>query len=530
MTRGREIRLLPDGSGFLYATENSGIFRHSFSTGESSLIDGTEGATDPVVSPDGREIAFFRDFSLFSLPLDGGTPNPLSEVPFLTSGPWGFSWGTNGDLIFSNGDLDTQEGARGLWRLGRADKQLTHISLSDELGGFFITPEVLPNGKILATVTKTKAPELVVIDPETSEVVSLGQHGTGARYLTTGKLVYAHENALWSANWDPSLEPAALQPPAFVTDIALENFSYAGFDVLENGSLVLERRSPSSLSIVGSGRAPESLPIDAGFLRHPRVSPDGSLIAFTRGGHRVAQVWIHQLEIARTYRLRTSADPEDRNEVFPQWTQDGRLVFFDPYPSANQIRIGRVDRAESTVLFEDTHPLVPTSVSEGGVLLFKNTRSDSFWQVPIDGSEAARILFEPEGYVAQAAISPNGQWAAYMALVRGNPEIVVRSLKDDGLPLPVSSDGGRAPVWSRDGDQLFYHQGDTIWSAAVKQSGDTIDIGRPQPVLRGVEPGAWWERHFDPLPDGRFVVVEPGKSTVFEVNLNVAELLQKPGR
>ncbi len=68
-----------------------------------------------------------------------------------------------------------------------------------------------------------------------------------------------------------------------------------------------------------------------------------------------------------------------------------------------------------------------------------------------------RILYGPttEGL---AEVSPDGRWIAYDSDESGQFEIYVRQYPDTylGRRWQISSGGGRQPLWSRDGRELFY--------------------------------------------------------------------------
>jgi len=73
----------------------------------------------------------------------------------------------------------------------------------------------------------------------------------------------------------------------------------------------------------------------------------------------------------------------------------------------------------------------------------------------------------------------------------------------------VSTDGGSAPVWGRNGRELFYLSGTSMMTAAVRP-GALIQFDRPIRLFDGIQ-------FFGPStpysvsPDGRFLFVEEGQ-------------------
>ncbi len=53
-------------------------------------------------------------------------------------------------------------------------------------------------------------------------------------------------------------------------------------------------------------------------------------------------------------------------------------------------------------------------------------------------------------------ISPNGRWLAYSSDESGVMNVYVAPFAQPGLKRSVSTGGGRFPVWSRDGRELYY--------------------------------------------------------------------------
>ena len=81
--------------------------------------------------------------------------------------------------------------------------------------------------------------------------------------------------------------------------------------------------------------------------------------------------------------------------------------------------------------------------SDIGVL----TMGDEPSWVPLLNSEAAERV---------AAISPDGQWIAYMSDETGRLEVYVQRFPDLGERQQISTDGGVDPLWSPDGRTLYY--------------------------------------------------------------------------
>ena len=104
------------------------------------------------------------------------------------------------------------------------------------------------------------------------------------------------------------------------------------FAASRDGTVVSIEAASLALVEVTSYGQKRRLGPESGLLRHPRWSPDGLRIAYTRGGIGTAQIWIREMPSGRENRLVLSD-----NAVFPVWTHDGRVVYFDPSGGENSI-------------------------------------------------------------------------------------------------------------------------------------------------------------------------------------------------
>jgi hypothetical protein len=64
-------------------------------------------------------------------------------------------------------------------------------------------------------------------------------------------------------------------------------------------------------------------------------------------------------------------------------------------------------------------------------------------------------------------IAPNGRYAAYSSNIGGRFEVYVRPFPDGRGRWQVSQNGGEAPAWGPDGQELFFKEGDTLMRVVV---------------------------------------------------------------
>jgi hypothetical protein len=111
------------------------------------------------------------------------------------------------------------------------------------------------------------------------------------------------------------------------------------------------------------------------------------------------------------------------------------------------------------------------------------------------------------------ALSPDGQWLAYVSEESGTPEVYVRPFPNaDSARIAISVAGGTEPLWRRDGAELFFRNARGAMFGVAVTTGARFTHGTPQ-LLFSV-PGlaqAGYFRAYDVHPDNkRFLMVMSG--------------------
>jgi serine/threonine-protein kinase len=101
---------------------------------QAAVLPGTENGTDPIFSPDGREIGFYSDGSWKKIPVQGGVPVTLAGARFAV----GATLGEDGSLILPNSRVSP------LFRVpapGAAAKRITELTKGERTHYW---PQMLP--------------------------------------------------------------------------------------------------------------------------------------------------------------------------------------------------------------------------------------------------------------------------------------------------------------------------------------------------------------------------------------------------
>lgn len=259
---------------------------------------------------------------------------------------------------------------------------------------------------------------------------------------------------------------------------------------------------PRKLVIVDRTGAQTVLGEVPGNTNGPRVSPDGTRVAYGSGG-----LWVAPLsDIAAARRI--------GDGQFPYWSADGTRLFFSP--SAEVLAWRRVDADDQG---EQIHTPVraPESRSPDGRTLSYVVSIDnrfSAWTMDLETHERTQIPDSgPEALGTN--ISPDGRWIAYQSTASGRYEVYVRPLGRAGDAVQVTTMGAFRPLWSADMREMYF---DTfidnvrqLWVVPIRVTDQTFALaGEPQklPITGFVQAGVG-RRMYDLLPDGRFLMMFP---------------------
>ena len=467
--------------------------------------------TNPFFSPDGRWVALFTSEHLIKVPADGGQATVLT---LTTERPGGGVWFENGTIVFATNG--------GVYRMAETGGPAELVVAPNRSRGeqFFSSPARLPGDtRILVTVaTGTTALDFTtaVLDLETRSVTRILEHASAARYVGTGHLVYASKNGLKAIAFNESalqVSGTAFALSDLDVGIALDN-GIANYAVGDSGTLVflppLARR-PLSLVWADRNGKEEALPVEPGPFAYARVSPDGHQIALDVRGATNRDIWI--LDVARLTQVRLTDGPTE--DVLPMWSPDGSRVFFGSDRQGNFDVYSQATNGASAATLEFGAPgfQVPDGLTPDGKTLVLLENYTNIRRVDLSGTRTLVPLLGESFEARLGQISPNGKWIAYESNESGEEfEIYVRPFPNvkDGREK-VSLAGGRYPLWSPKGDELFYLEADgDMMVAPVTTSGAFTAravqrLFRWTPPLEGVS-----GRTFDVSPvDGRFLLLKP---------------------
>ncbi len=203
------------------------------------------------------------------------------------------------------------------------------------------------------------------------------------------------------------------------------------------------------------------------------------------------------------------------------WTPDGKGIVFqatnEKAPGLYYVRAdgSGVNQRLTDGKFED----VPFSFLPDGKRLAFARRMEpgnlDIFTVPVDAVSGGIKLGTPELFLGTPFIddtpqfSPNGRWLAYTSNESGAYHVYVRPFPSSSGRWQVSTDGGRRPVWARNGHEILYLGMDNrIMAVDYVVKGDAFVAGKHRVWCETPVRDVGFPRtQFDLSPDGKEVAV-----------------------
>ena len=496
------VAVSPDGARIVVTAEDERtrrLYLRELRSPEWRALPGSEGASAPFFSPDGRWVAFERG-GLYKLSLDGGAPVRIAPSIFGSG-----TWSPSGQIYFTAAyntglsRLDAEGGTAQV--LTRADPGRGELNHS--------YPELLPGEKAVLftshrpTLTESRIEAVTLASGERHVVV---EHAIEGRYLRPGYLAFVRDETLMIAPFDAGtlrLTGPAL-PARHEVAVGYGN-CHAEYALSGDGTLVLIPREvmPARREVVRldrAGRAETILPAEKTY-GGPALSPDGRQLALTRNEAGL-DLLVYDLDHGAMSRL--AATP--RREFGALWDRSGTRVFFVvDMPQFQIFEAAASGSGPPRLLLEGMRDQIPLDVSPDGRWLLYLQEMESLGLLPLARPRDARLFRGIEGQQSFARFSPDGRFIAFQSDASGRDEIYVRTIAEDGRSLPVSRAGGQQPRWTKSGE-VFYWQGDQLVAVPVRTA-PTLQVGEPRALFRAKRGAsrAFFEADYDVSADGRSI-------------------------
>jgi Tol biopolymer transport system component/tRNA A-37 threonylcarbamoyl transferase component Bud32 len=518
-----------DGSAIAFcartAKERVSIWVQSLNELAPKKLEGTEGASFPFWSGDGRFLGFFAEGHLRKIPAEGGPVTTLADAP----NPRGGAWNQNNDIIFEPDYRDT------LWRIsgnGGTPTRLTKFETAKHTTHRW--PQFLPDGKhfLFFATNHSGSPEQGIYfgSLDDGSYKHVLDSDSEAQYAS-GYLIYHLQSQLLAQKFDPAKGTASGDPITLANLVEYDVGTWhTTFTVSQNGRLVYEPGSKmlgSDLVWMDRRGNAQGRVSDRGFYKGAgRLSPDGKRLAVAMGEPQ-ADIWV--LDLTRGSRTRLTFG--GATHTFPSWSADGQRVVYSRQNGTTVIS-GTSIRARLANGGGQEEVLIGTTPETSGTLLAPDLSADGRYVVYTSqqGPTGIAIMATPltgdkkpftvvpapagSGRIIQSRLSPDGHWLAYSSTESGREEIYVTHFPSGQGKWQISQTGGTFPAWRGDNKEIWFLGMDLMLQAAeVNVKGGEFELESVKPLFQftySTPTGT----PYDMTPDGQRAVLSTFPETV----------------
>jgi Tol biopolymer transport system component len=520
----------PDGRKIAFAAtgtdRKSMIWVRSLDSEDARLLAGTEDARGLFWSPDSRSLAFVSNGKLKRIEAAGGPAQTLCDDSTDAGGVW---TADNRILFGTLGPIQLVPAAGGtptpLTVLDHSRNEVGHIlpamlpdghhflymrfSVPIENGGPYIgSLDAKPDRQSTKKLLPDATPAIYVPSPFTGDT-------PGFLLFLRGLTMASNSGALMAQPFDPKrmeLAGDAVPIAEQVNDFSVSSNGVLAFKTGGQGNrqLTWYDRKGNVLSTVG----------EAGDYNALALSPDGTRVAYQRG----SDLWLFEFARGGVPTKFTFGN----FTLTPAWSADGsRIAFGSIRGSGSGIyqKASNLAGQEELLYQSPEFKVLPNWTHDGKFLMYTALSSDGkagdLWILPAGGSAAERkplpfLRTEFDEYGGR--FSPDGRWVAYVSNQSGKAEIYVLPFDAANPASPaagglhqVSKDGGTDVHWSRDGKELIYLAPDGyLMSVEVSAAGSAFQTGTAQRLFKSPVTGSG---NWDVSADGqRFLIAAPASS------------------
>jgi Tol biopolymer transport system component len=512
-----------DGAAIVFcarnAKEQDSIWVQSLSELTPRKLEGTDGASFPFWSADGKFVGFFADGHLKKIPASGGPVTVLADAANARGG----SWNQDNVIIYEPDYRDS------LWRISASGG--TPMRLTKFEGGKHTThrwPKFLPDGKhflFFATSHSGESEQGVYFGSlDDGSYRHVLDSDSQAEYAS-GYLLYHLQAQLLAQKFDPATGVTSGDAMTLANFVEHDSGTWhTTFTASQNGVLVYE----SGTKAVGSDlywldRSGKSMGMVAApdfYKGSGQISPDGKRLAVSVGDPQ-ADIWV--FDLARGSRTRLTFGGATNEE--PSWSPDGQKVIYVRRTGTTLVtgtslraRLANGGGQEEVLLEGELTSTASTFLSpqlspDGRYLVHMEQSGPSgagIWALPLSGERKPFAVVQPatpQTRIIQFRLSPDGRWLAYSSTESGREEVHVTHFPNGEGKWEVSQAGGSWPAWRRDSKEIYFSGFEGFFHAAsVDTKNQEFELEQVRALFQMGSIAAVGTP-FDPAPDGqRFII------------------------
>ena len=506
--------LSPDGRQIAFVSIKRGAPLHGtlpgnsivvlrLSSGEAAEIAGGQGGNFPFWSPDGKYLGFFADGKLKKIPVAGGPAQILCDAPDGRGG----SWNEQGIIVFAPrivGPLESVSDG------GGTPGDVT-VAPKDDAQFTDRNPYFLPDGRHFLFVRRGRdaVGSVYAASLAGGEAKQILSPGSNVAY-TDGYLFYVKEGTLTAQQFDLSRLDFKGKPVSIAASIEFYNPRNLGYFSVSRNALLYHTESLENRELVwldASGKEIEHWGEPAPY-QSAYYSPSAQIAVLDRANPTSSGsgLWLADLRRKTVNRFTADIEPNQTAVISPD-ANDVYIATTTGYISTLTHRSLGASGKEETLLDRVPASLNLQDIShDGRYLLFNMQDPKTSWDIyylDLKGDRKLVPLLNSRYDEHATTLSPDGNWLAYVSDETGRLEAYVTSFPAAGAKWQISNAGAN-PVgyWSSDGKSFRYLQGDKIYTVEMHLNGTRPEFSAPRESLT-LPPNV---NVFSIFPDGKRIL------------------------
>ena len=489
----------PDGTRIVFtARDDKGkvlLYLRSLSSVTPQPLPGTDDATYPFWSADGRDIGFFAQSKLKRASASGG---PVQTLCDAANGRGG-AWNKDGIILF------TPSATAPLFRVpasGGKPEAATKLDFS-RAENSHRWPRFLPDNQHFLFWGRSAlgSEQALMVGVLGSLDAKLILKGATTAVYSSGYILFLREQTLLAQPFDPKTLKLSGEATPIAEHVAVNGATGAAdFSAADNGTLVYQTGDAVGtwdlIWYTRDGKLAGTVAQQERYY-YPNLSPDNTRVAVSlfNGTQGIADIWI--LDLQRGAKSRLTFGPG--TQLSALFSRDGKTVYYSSnVKGVNHIYSRAADGggSEQIILDDPDNSTIPYSFSPDGNFLVYTRRmvSDSqanvdLWVLPIssDGKAGGKpfpIVQTPFDDL-NPEVSPAGKFMTYQNIESGRNEIYLTAFPSGGARWQVSTGGGVDARWRGDGKEIFFlDPADNLMAVDVDTTSGSPRLGVPHSLFQ----------------------------------------------
>jgi hypothetical protein len=426
-------------------------------------LPGTEGATGPFWSTDSQSLGFFAGGQLKTIRISGGGARIVTDAPGVEEIPAG-AWSRSGFIVFG--------GNGALWKVRADSGNRVPVTTLVKGQNAHRWPAFLDDEHFLYLARTDSEYELRIGSLTAGDIASLGPFESNAVHAA-GHLLFVRDRKLMARPFDVASRQWKGDPVVVADGAAVIGYLQRGqFSVSSTGRLAFSQVATGVPSYQLTWKDREGTSVGTvgapGVFFNMDLSSDERHLAISQfreepgrpGAPFGVDIW--DIDLGRDGAARRLTDDPAR-EFNPAWSDDGKWFAFNSSREAghgNLLRRSFDGTGADRSLRSSVRPLMSRDLSPGDeYLLYVEVGAATkrgLWTLSLTRDEQPSEFLDTKHSEDCGAFSPDGRWIAYVSDESGKNQVYVRPFPVGEGMFPISRDGGWAPIWRKDGRELFF--------------------------------------------------------------------------